>query len=220
VCGFIAVAVWRSATVFPPVADVFTAFKLTPLDGVRVVILGQDPYHGPKQAHGLSFSVCRGVQTPPSLRNMLAEARADVGIADTNHGNLENWAKQGVFMLNAVLTVEQAKPNSHKGQGWEAFTSAALAAINSTRRDVVFLLWGKPAQATAKGIDKSRHHVLTAAHPSPLSGVCRCPWGCPNPFHVFLSWDSAHNGFMGCKHYSKTNDFLKSKGLEPIDWNL
>ena len=149
----------------------FTAFALTPFDQVRVVILGQDPYHGAGQAHGLSFSVCKGVATPPSLRNMITEAVADVGIKAPGHGNLEAWARQGVFMLNAVLTVDQAKPNSHKGQGWEKFTSAVLAALNRERRDVVFLLWGKPAQATGKDIDKAKHHVLTAAHPSPLSGA-------------------------------------------------
>jgi len=185
--------------VYPPSGLEFTALALTPLDSVRVVILGQDPYHGPGQAHGLAFSVARGVATPPSLRNMITEAEADVGIRRPTHGNLEAWARQGVLLLNAVLTVDAGKPNSHAAAGWEMFTSAIIQEVSRRRKGVVFLLWGKPAQVKARMVDRARHHVLEAPHPSPLS---------------------AHRGFFGCRHFSQTNALLKGAGDTPIDWAL
>jgi uracil-DNA glycosylase len=187
------------AVVYPPASDVFSALRLTPLDAVRVVILGQDPYHQPGQAHGLAFSVQRGVQAPPSLANMLKEAADDVGIRKPSHGNLEYWARQGVLLLNAVLTVERGAANAHQKQGWEEFTTAIIRAVNAQRSGVVFLLWGKPAQVKAALVDRSRHRVLEAAHPSPLS---------------------AYRGFLGCKHFSAANAYLASQGKTPIDWNL
>jgi uracil-DNA glycosylase len=189
----------KDVTVYPRHEDVFSALRLTPLDTVKVVILGQDPYHQPGQAHGLAFSVQRGVATPPSLVNMLKEAAEDVGIRKPGHGNLEHWARQGVLLLNAVLTVERGAANSHQKQGWEELTTAIIRAVNAQRSGVVFLLWGKPAQVKASLVDRGRHRVLEAAHPSPLS---------------------AYKGFFGCKHFSQTNAYLASKGKAPIDWNL
>ena len=185
--------------IYPKGSEWFRALDLTPLDKVRVVILGQDPYHGPGQAHGLCFSVKPGVRPPPSLLNIYKELESDLSINRPRHGFLEHWAKQGVLLLNSVLTVEMAKAASHQGKGWERFTDAVIRQVNDRPDPVVFLLWGAYAQKKAAFVDTSRHLVLKAAHPSPLS---------------------AHNGFLGCKHFSATNAFLTSKGLAPIDWSL
>jgi uracil-DNA glycosylase len=185
--------------VFPKGVEWFRAMDLTPLDKVRVVILGQDPYHGPGQAHGLCFSVKPRVPPPPSLVNIYKELQSDLGIARPRHGFLEHWAQQGVLLLNSVLTVEMAKAASHQGKGWERFTDAVIRLVNAKSDPVVFLLWGAYAQKKAAFVDGSRHLVLKAAHPSPLS---------------------AHNGFLGCRHFSQCNAFLASKGMPPIDWAL
>lgn len=185
--------------IFPKGGEWFRAMDLTPLDKVRVVILGQDPYHGPGQAHGLCFSVKPGVRPPPSLVNIYKELQSDLGIERPGHGFLEHWANQGVLLLNSVLTVEMAKAASHQGKGWERFTDAVIRLVNAKEEPVVFLLWGAYAQKKAAFVDTSKHLVLKAAHPSPLS---------------------AHNGFLGCRHFSKCNAFLESKGLAPIDWAL
>lgn len=185
-------------TVYPPKEDVFNAFRLTELSDVKVVILGQDPYHGPNQAHGLAFSVRPGVAVPPSLMNMYKELEQDIpGFTRPNHGFLESWAKQGVLLLNTVLTVEAGKAHSHARFGWETFTDRVIAVINETRENVVFLLWGSHAQKKGSIIDTQRHHVLKAPHPSPLS---------------------AHRGFFGCQHFSRTNEILTQQGDAPIDW--
>ena len=186
-------------TIFPRGGEWFRALDLTPLDAVRVVILGQDPYHGPGQAHGLCFSVRPGVRIPPSLVNIYKELHADLGIAPARHGFLESWAQQGVLLLNSVLTVEQARAAAHQGRGWERFTDAIIRLVNARAEPVVFLLWGSYAQKKAAFVDSARHLVLKAAHPSPLS---------------------AHNGFLGCRHFSKANAFLAQHGLPPIDWAL
>ncbi len=185
--------------IFPPGSLWFRALDLTPLNQVRVVILGQDPYHGPGQAHGLCFSVPPGVRVPPSLVNIYKELKSDLGIPPANHGFLESWATQGVLMLNAVLTVEMAQANSHQGKGWEGFTDAIIRLVNAKAEPVVFLLWGAYAQKKAGFVDTSRHLVLKATHPSPLS---------------------AHNGFLGCQHFSKVNAFLESHGKPAINWAL
>lgn len=185
--------------IFPKGSEYFSALDLTPLDKVKVVILGQDPYHGDGQAHGLCFSVQPGVRTPPSLGNIYKELEADLGIPRARHGNLESWARQGVLLLNSVLTVERGIAASHRGRGWERFTDAVIARVNELPHPVVFLLWGAYAQKKAGFVDTSRHLVLTAAHPSPLS---------------------AHNGFLGCRHFSKANAFLEKNGMTPIDWQL
>jgi uracil-DNA glycosylase len=189
--------------VFPKGGEWFGALDLTPLDKVRVVILGQDPYHGLGQAHGLCFSVRPGVQIPPSLVNIYKEMEADLGIPPARHGFLEHWAKQGVLLLNSVLTVRMGQAASHRERGWERFTDAAIAEVNRQPDPVVFLLWGSYAQkkaALVDSIDKGgRHLVLKAPHPSPLS---------------------AHNGFFGCRHFSRANEFLERNGLKPIDWAL
>jgi uracil-DNA glycosylase len=185
--------------IFPKGAEWFRAMDLTPLDKVRVVILGQDPYHGPGQAHGLCFSVKPGVPPPPSLVNIYKELQSDLGIERPRHGFLAHWAQQGVLLLNSVLTVEMAKAASHQGKGWERFTDAVIRLVNAKEEPVVFLLWGAYAQKKAAFVDTSKHLVMKAAHPSPLS---------------------AHNGFLGCRHFSKCNAFLESKGLPPIDWSL
>jgi uracil-DNA glycosylase len=185
--------------IFPKAANWFRALDLTPLDKVRVVILGQDPYHGEGQAHGLCFSVPHGVRIPPSLVNIYKELEADIGIPRASHGFLESWAEQGVLMLNSVLTVEMGQAASHQKRGWEQFTDAVIRLINARAEPVVFLLWGAYAQRKAEFVDPRRHHLLKAAHPSPLS---------------------AHNGFLGCKHFSQANAFLTSKGLPPINWSL
>jgi uracil-DNA glycosylase len=185
--------------IFPKGGEWFRAMDLTPLDKVRAVILGQDPYHGPGQAHGLCFSVKPGVPPPPSLVNIYKELHTDLGIPRPRHGFLEHWAQQGVLLLNSVLTVEMAKPASHQGKGWERFTDAVIRLVNAREEPVVFLLWGSYAQKKAAFVDGSKHMVLKAAHPSPLS---------------------AHNGFMGCRHFSQCNAFLIGHGLAPIDWAL
>ncbi len=185
--------------IFPKGSEWFRALDLTPLDKVRVVVLGQDPYHGPGQAHGLCFSVKPDVPPPPSLVNIYKELHSDLGLARPRHGFLEHWAQQGVLLLNSVLTVEMAKPASHQGKGWERFTDAVIRLVNAKDEPVVFLLWGSYAQKKAAFVDGAKHLVLKAAHPSPLS---------------------AHNGFLGCRHFSQCNAFLESKGLAPIDWAL
>lgn len=186
-------------TIYPKGSDWFRALDLTPLDIVRVVILGQDPYHGPGQAHGLCFSVKPGVRPPPSLLNIYKELESDLGLPRPPHGFLEHWAEQGVLLLNSVLTVEMAQAASHQGKGWERFTDAVIRLVNAKADPVVFMLWGSYAQKKAAFVDPSRHLVLKAAHPSPLS---------------------AHNGFLGCKHFSQCNAFLQSRGMPPIDWSL
>jgi uracil-DNA glycosylase len=185
--------------IFPKGAEYFRALDLTPLDQVKVVILGQDPYHGAGQAHGLCFSVQPGVRIPPSLVNIYKELKADLGIVPASHGFLEDWARQGVLLLNSVLTVEEARAASHQGQGWERFTDAAIRLVNERCEGIVFMLWGAYAQKKAAFVDKKRHLVLTAPHPSPLS---------------------AHNGFFGSRHFSKANAFLAERGKTPIDWQL
>lgn len=185
--------------VFPPGEDVFNALRYTPFEQVRVVIIGQDPYHDFNQAHGLAFSVLPGTPAPPSLINIFKELHTDVDFRIPNNGCLIPWAEQGVLLLNAVLTVRAHQANSHQGVGWEQFTDAVLRAVNTAESPVVFLLWGSYAQRKAEGIDASRHIVLKAPHPSPLS---------------------ASRGFFGCKHFSKTNEALTSAGLSPIDWQL
>ena len=186
-------------TVFPPGPLVFNALNSTPLDQVRVVIIGQDPYHGPGQAHGLSFSVPPGVRTPPSLQNIFKEIHRDLGLPIPPHGCLQSWAEQGVLLLNAVLTVEQAQAGSHAKRGWERFTSKVIEIINARREHCVFLLWGSYAQRKGEQIDRQRHCVLTSVHPSPLS---------------------AHRGFIGNGHFSAANQYLVEHGLTPIDWSL
>jgi uracil-DNA glycosylase len=185
--------------IYPKGSEWFRALDLTPLDKVRVVILGQDPYHGPGQAHGLCFSVKPGVRPPPSLLNIYKELESDLGIRRPSHGFLEHWARQGVLLLNSVLTVEMAKAASHSQKGWERFTDAVIRLVNARNEPVVFMLWGSYAQKKAAFVDASRHLVLKAAHPSPLS---------------------AHNGFLGCKHFSQCNAFLECHGQTPIDWRL
>jgi uracil-DNA glycosylase len=185
--------------IFPKGSEWFHALDATPLDEVRVVILGQDPYHGEGQAHGLCFSVKPGVPPPPSLVNIYKELESDLGIKPPRHGFLENWAKQGVLLLNAVLTVEAGRAASHQGKGWERFTDAVIRKVNDLRRPVVFILWGSYAQKKAAFVDTTRHLVLQSPHPSPLS---------------------AHNGFFGSKPFSKTNAFLEANGQRPIDWML
>eukprot|EP00743_Colponemidia_sp_Colp-15_P000309 GILK01000360.1.p1 GENE.GILK01000360.1~~GILK01000360.1.p1 ORF type:complete len:312 (-),score=48.80 GILK01000360.1:272-1126(-) len=189
----------RSKEIFPPEGQVFNAFKFCPFEDVKVVIVGQDPYHAPAQAHGLCFSVLKPVKAPPSLVNIYKELEEDqrVEFSRPKHGDLSKWAQQGVFMLNAVLTVERGKPNSHKKWGWEQFTDAAIKAINSQKSGVVFLLWGKDAQVKGKIVDRNKHHVLEAPHPSPLA-----------------------RGFNGCGHFGKTNELLQEQGLTAIDWAL
>jgi len=185
--------------IFPKGADYFRALDLTPPEKVRVVILGQDPYHGEGQAHGLSFSVKPGVRIPPSLVNIYKELHGDLGIAPARHGFLEHWAKQGVLLLNSVLTVEMGQAAAHQGKGWEQFTDAVIRAVNALPQPVVFILWGSYAQKKAAFVDTSKHLVIRSVHPSPLS---------------------AHNGFFGTKPFSRANDFLEAKGYPPIDWTL
>ncbi|NBI42810.1 uracil-DNA glycosylase [[Haemophilus] felis] len=186
--------------IYPPNEEVFNAFKLTEFGEVKVVILGQDPYHGPNQAHGLAFSVKPGVQPPPSLANMYKELQKDiVGFQIPNHGYLISWSQQGVLMLNTVLTVEQGIAHSHANFGWETFTDKVISVLNEYRENLVFMLWGSHAQKKGQFIDRNKHCILTAPHPSPLS---------------------AHRGFFGCGHFSKANQYLEQQGLTPIDWHL
>jgi len=189
----------KKYTVFPPGAMIFNAFNNTPFNEVKVVLLGQDPYHGLGQAHGLCFSVPNGIPKPPSLVNIFKEIQTDLGIPIPYGGNLEKWAKQGVLLLNATLTVRAHEAGSHQKRGWEQFTDAAITAISRKQTGVVFLLWGAYAQAKASIIDQTKHHVLTAPHPSPFSVM---------------------RGFYGCKHFSKTNELLCSQGKAEIDWRI
>lgn len=189
----------QGKVICPPSKNIFNAFNSTPLDQVKVVILGQDPYHGPNQAHGLCFSVLPGVPTPPSLQNMYKELQRDLGLPIPPHGCLQDWANQGVLLLNATLTVEQARAGSHQGRGWEIFTDKAVKLVNDYCSGVVFLLWGSYAQKKAAFVDARKHFVLKAPHPSPLS---------------------AHRGFIGCGHFSKTNEYLLQQKKSPIDWRL
>ena len=189
----------RGKVIFPTSKNIFNAFNSTPLDQVKVVILGQDPYHGPNQAHGLCFSVQPGIQAPPSLQNMFKELERDLGIPAPGHGCLQAWAEQGVLLLNATLTVEQARAGAHQGQGWEQFTDRAIQLVNERCDHVVFLLWGSYAQKKGAFIDARKHLVLRAPHPSPLS---------------------AYRGFIGCGHFSSANHYLQQQGKAPIDWRL
>lgn len=190
---------YETKAVFPNPKDVFRAFDLCPFDQVKVVILGQDPYHGPRQAHGLSFSVESGVRNPPSLQNIFKELAADVGRPVNQEGDLTRWAQQGVLLLNATLTVRRGEAGSHQGKGWELFTDAAIRALNERREHIVFMLWGNYARQKGAFIEREKHLVLEAAHPSPFS---------------------AHSGFFGCKHFTQANAYLAGHGLSPIAWDI
>ena len=191
---------YRTHVVYPPSEDIFNAMHYTPLDKVKVLILGQDPYHEPGQAHGLSFSVLPGkADTPPSLQNIYKELNSDLGCYIPNNGYLKKWADQGVLLLNTVLTVRAHQANSHQGKGWEQFTDAIIRAVNEKEEPVVYMLWGRPAQMKKPMLTNPNHLVLTAPHPSPLS---------------------AYRGFFGCRHFSRCNDFLEKNGLSPIDWQI
>ena len=191
---------YATKTIYPEPEKVFNALNLVKYNDVKVVIIGQDPYHNPKQAHGLSFSVEEDVNIPPSLQNIYKELRSDVGCYIPNNGNLTKWAKQGVLLLNSVLTVEQNKPNSHKGKGWEEVTGKIVSLLNNREKPVVFLLWGGNAKNIGKNINTNKHFVLTAVHPSPMS--------------------ANQGGWFGCKHFSKTNDILQKLNTTPIDWQI
>lgn len=198
--GFLKVEKAMGKVIYPPGSLIFNAFELTPFDKVKVVILGQDPYHGKGQAHGLSFSVMKGVKPPPSLQNIFREIASDLGIQFSGtYGDLSHWARQGVLLLNASLTVREGEPMSHSKIGWEQFTDAVIKTVSAQKENVVFMLWGRFAQEKQALIDATKHLILKAAHPSPFS---------------------AYNGFMGCKHFSKANDYLVKNGKEPIDWSL
>ncbi|MCV6614240.1 MAG: uracil-DNA glycosylase [Cellvibrionaceae bacterium] len=184
-------------TIYPPGPLMFNALNTTPFDQVKVVILGQDPYHGPGQAHGLSFSVPEGIKTPPSLQNIYKEINRDLGLPIPNHGCLQHWAEQGVLLLNATLSVQQAQAGSHQKKGWEQFTDKIVALLNERREGLVFMLWGSYAQKKGRIIDPAKHCVLKSVHPSPLS---------------------AHRGFIGCGHFSAANNYLQQRGLSPIEW--
>lgn len=188
----------KGYTIYPPGSQIFKAFELTPVDNVKVVILGQDPYHGPGQAMGLSFSVPDGIATPPSLRNIFKEVESDLGIEMSGRPNLENWARQGVLLLNAILTVRAGEPASHSAIGWQQFTDSVIKYLSDNRQGIVFMLWGAFARSKAELIDHTRHLVLEAAHPSPL----------------------ARGAFFGCRHFSRANEYLLSQGKNPIDWRL
>ena len=190
---------YRLKTIYPPAIDTLNAFNFTPLDQVKVVILGQDPYHGPNQANGLCFSIKKGVKIPPSLKNIYKECAADIGFKTPNHGDLSHWAKQGVLLLNATLTVAEGDAGSHQNKGWQFFTDEVVKTLNNYHEGLVFLLWGNYAKQKAKYIDPKKHHLLYAVHPSPLS---------------------AHRGFFGSKHFSQTNALLKEQNKTPIDWEI
>jgi len=190
---------YRTRDIFPPMNDIFNAFKFCAYEDVKVVILGQDPYHGEGQAHGLAFSVKKGVEAPPSLKNIFKELTDDVGIAPPTHGCLEGWARQGVFLLNTALTVRKGQPLSHRGKGWETFTDHVISLLSKREKPMVFLLWGSNARSKKPLIDRSKHLVLEAPHPSPLS---------------------AFAGFFGCKHFSQANAFLAKQGQKPVDWSI
>ena len=189
----------KGKVIYPAKNEYFSAFNLTPLDNVKVVILGQDPYHGPNQAHGLCFSVKPGIKTPPSLVNIYKELQSDLGVQRQSHGYLTSWAEQGVLLLNSVMTVEKGQAASHRNRGWEKFTDKVIEVVNNREKPAVFILWGSYAQKKAAFVDRNRHLVLEGPHPSPLS---------------------AHRGFFGCRHFSKANDFLISNRQSPIDWEL
>jgi uracil-DNA glycosylase len=193
------VAEKQQYTIYPPGKDIFTAFDSTPFSQVKVVIIGQDPYHGPNQANGMCFSVSAGTPHPPSLRNIYKEIEQDLGIPYPQSGDLEPWAKQGVFLINATLTVRARQAASHQKQGWEIFTDSVIKKLSDQKEGLVFLLWGNFAIAKSKLIDTTKHHILTSVHPSPLS---------------------AHRGFFGCGHFSKTNEILSNQGSIPIDWRV
>lgn len=197
--SFLESEVQKNTPFYPSKEKIFNALNFTPLKNVKVVILGQDPYHGINQAHGLCFSVPRGIRPPPSLMNIFKELISDIKIAKPAHGELTHWAKQGVLLLNATLTVEAEKAGSHQKKGWESFTDKIIHILNDEKENLVFLLWGSFAQKKASFIDRKKHLVLEAPHPSPLS---------------------AHRGFLGCKHFSKTNEYLKSHKISPIDWSV
>lgn len=196
---FLKKEIQEGKTIYPRPKEYFAAFHHTPLKDVKVVILGQDPYHGPGQAHGMCFSVRPGVPAPPSLVNMYKEIKQDLGILPPKHGCLVSWAEQGVFLLNSVLTVEAEKAASHRGKGWETFTDKVVEVLNESEQPLVFMLWGSYAQAKGEIINRKKHRVLEAPHPSPLS---------------------AHRGFLGCKHFSQANEFLIASGAQPINWEL
>ena len=189
----------KGKTIYPPGSMIFNAFNSTPFEKVKVVILGQDPYHGKGQAHGLCFSVQKGIPSPPSLKNIYKELHSDIGMPIPSHGCLQNWANQGVFMLNAILTVEASKPASHQKKGWENFTDKVISVLSDMREGIVFMLWGSFAKGKAALIDSSKHHVLTSTHPSPFS---------------------AHYGFFGCQHFSKANKILEDQGKSSINWEV
>lgn len=190
---------YMTQTVYPPMHDIYNALKYTSYSDVKVVILGQDPYHGKGQAHGLCFSVLKGVAPPPSLVNIYKELSSDIGFNIPNHGELTKWAKEGILLLNTTLTVREASPNSHKGKGWEIFTDTVISILNQREKPIVFLLWGGNARSKKSLITNKQHLVLETVHPSPLS---------------------AYGGFFGCRHFSKTNDFLANHGIKPIDWQV
>lgn len=190
---------YATQTIYPEMGNIFNALKYTAYEDVKAVILGQDPYHGPNQAHGLCFSVQKGVKAPPSLQNMFKELNSDLGIPIPKNGELTSWARQGVLLLNTVLTVRAGQANSHKGMGWEIFTDRVIELLNMREKPIVFLLWGGPAKTKSKLITNPNHHILSTVHPSPLS---------------------AYNGFFGCKHFSKTNEILRSMGEKEIDWRI
>ena len=190
---------YNSRKIYPPMDDIFNALRYTSYSDVKAVILGQDPYHGAGQAHGMCFSVKKGVTPPPSLQNIYKEINSELGLPIPKHGELTDWARNGVLLLNTVLTVREASPNSHKGQGWEIFTDRVIELLNERETPIVFLLWGGNARSKAKLITNPKHLILQCAHPSPLS---------------------AHNGFFGCGHFAKANEFLKSQGIEPINWEI
>jgi uracil-DNA glycosylase len=197
--AFLRQEIGHGKIIYPPGKQIFNAFNKTPFSQVKVVILGQDPYHGAGQAHGLSFSVPNGVKPPPSLVNIFKELHSDIGMDIPRHGNLESWASQGVFLLNAMLTVESNQPGSHQGIGWQEFTDSAISKLSDQREHIVFMLWGAFAQQKEQLIDASKHLILKAAHPSPFS---------------------AYRGFFGCRHFSKANAYLFKHKLKPIDWQL
>lgn len=190
---------YNSRTIFPPMNDIFNALRYTSYGDVKAVILGQDPYHGAGQAHGLCFSVKKGTPPPPSLQNIYKEINTELGLPIPDHGELTEWAKSGVLLMNTVLTVREGQANSHRGHGWEIFTDKVIELLNKREQPIVFLLWGGNARSKAKLITNPKHLILQCAHPSPLS---------------------AYNGFFGCGHFIKANEFLKSQGIEPIDWRI
>lgn len=194
---FLVQEIRQKKTIYPQGEDIFSAFNLTPFSQVKVVVIGQDPYHGPGQAHGLCFSVKPPVPPPPSLVNIFKEIQSDLGIARPQNGSLTSWAGQGVLLLNSILTVERGKPLSHQNRGWETFTDKVVEILNEEKKDLVFVLWGAPAQKKGAKVDGKKHLVLKAPHPSPLS---------------------AHRGFLGCRHFSKINQFLRQKGKKEINW--